>query len=138
MIYIGPKFLSAPSALMTVTLGSRPHTKNFKNVKVFVYVFKTLLFPNLIVKLIRLWFDEYFAHWNPPIPHPPSPHPTLGHVKVKVTDLEFSRNKMCNITKCAISGELSCLATGLVLFYLAMTRVQILMCASRRPSFFVS
>ena len=65
-----------------------------------LFVFKTLLFPNLIVKLIRLWFDEYFAP---------------GHVKVKVTDLEFSRNKMCNITNCAISGELSCLVTGLVL-----------------------
>ena len=61
MIYIGPKFLSA---LMIVTLGLRSHSYNFKNVKVFVYVFKILLIPNLITELIHLWFDEYFAHCN--------------------------------------------------------------------------
>ena len=104
MIDTGQKFLSAPLALVTVSLESRSHTWNFKNDKVFVYVFKTSLFPNLITKLIHLWFDEYFAHCNRPIPPPP----TLGHVKIKVTDLEFSRKKNCNIRR------LSCLATGLV------------------------
>ena len=62
MIYTGPKFLSAPSAPMAVTLGSR--SQNFINDKVFVEVFKTALFPNLITDLIQLWFDENFAQCN--------------------------------------------------------------------------
>ena len=55
------------------------------NVKVFVKVFKTSLFPNLTTDLIYLWYDD--PYWSTilcstiPI--------TLGHVKVKVTDLEF-------------------------------------------------
>ena len=56
------------------------------NVKVFVKVFKTSLFPNLITDLIHLWYDD--TYWSKilcsTIPT------TLGHVKVKVTDLEFS------------------------------------------------
>ena len=55
------------------------------NVKVFVKVFKTSLFPNLITDLIHLWYDD--TYWSnilrSTIPT------TLGHVKVKVTDLEF-------------------------------------------------
>ena len=74
MIYTGPKFLSSLSALMTVTLGSRSKIKNFRNVKVFVKVFKTSLFPNLNTELIHFWFDENFAQCNPP-------HPTPGHVQ---------------------------------------------------------
>ena len=107
MIYIGPKFLSAPSALMTVTLGSRSHTSNFKNVKVFVYVFKTLLFLNLITE-IHLSFDEYLLIAIPsPLPPPPPSPSTPGHVKIKVT--EFSRNKICNIRRAILSGDMSCL-----------------------------
>ena len=36
---------------------------------------------------------------------------TLGHVKIKVTDLEISRNKMCNIRRAilSLSGDRSCL-----------------------------
>ena len=55
------------------------------NVKVLVNVFKTSLFPNLITDLIHLWYDD--TYWSKilcsTIPT------TLGHVKVKVTDLEF-------------------------------------------------
>ena len=55
------------------------------NVKVFVKVSKTSLFLNLITDLIHLWYDD--TYWSKilcstiPI--------TLGHVKVKVKDLEF-------------------------------------------------
>ena len=57
-------------------------------VKVFVKVFKTSLFPNLITDLIHLWYDD--TYW-PKILRSTIPF-TLGHVKVKVkvTDLEFS------------------------------------------------
>ena len=55
------------------------------NVKVFVKVFKTSLFPNLITDLIHLWYDD--TYWSKILR---STIPTtLGHVKVKVTDLEF-------------------------------------------------
>ena len=54
--------------------------------KVFVKAFKTLLFPNRITDLFHLWYDD--TYWSKilcsTIPT------TLGHVKVKVTDLEFS------------------------------------------------
>ena len=70
---------------MTVALRLRSQTENL-NVKVFVKVFKTSLFPNLITDLIHLWYDD--TYWSKilcsTIPT------TLGHVKVKVTDLEFS------------------------------------------------
>ena len=68
-----------PPALAALALAST-------NVKVFVKVFKTSLFPNLITDLIHLWCDD--KYWSKilrstiPI--------TLGHVKVKVTALEFS------------------------------------------------
>ena len=55
------------------------------NVKVFVKVFKTL-FPNLTTDLIHLSYDD--TYWSK-ILHSTIPT-TLGHVKVKVTDLEFS------------------------------------------------
>ena len=54
------------------------------NVKVFVKVFKTSLFPNLITDLIHLWYDD--TYWSKIL----RSTTTLGHVKVKVTDLEFS------------------------------------------------
>ena len=74
MIVTGQKFLSAPSALMTVTLRSKSQTQNLNvkdfvkphyfltlsktknlNVKVFLKVFMTPLFPNLITDFIHLW-----------------------------------------------------------------------------------
>ena len=56
------------------------------NVKVFVKVFKTSLFPNLITDLIYLWYDD--TYWSKILC---TTIPTiLGHVKVKDTDLEFS------------------------------------------------
>ena len=56
------------------------------NVEVFVKVFKTSLFPSLITDLLHLWYDD--TYWSK-ILHSTIPT-TLGHVKVKVTDLEFS------------------------------------------------
>ena len=74
----GQKFLSAPSALMTMTLRSRSQNLNVK-------VFKTSLFPNLITDLIHLWYDD--TYWSKILRN--TIPTTLGHVKVKVTDLEF-------------------------------------------------
>ena len=84
MIDTGQKFLSAPSALITVTLKSRLQTWNL-NVKVFIKVFKTSLFSNVITDLIHLWYG--YTYWSK-ILHS-TIHTTLGLVKVKVTDLEF-------------------------------------------------
>ena len=56
------------------------------NVKVFVKVFKTSLFPNLITDLIHLWYDD--TYWTK-ILRSTIPNP-LGHVMVTVTNLEFS------------------------------------------------
>ena len=51
------------------------------NVKVFVKVFKTSLFPNLIIDFIHLWYD--YTYWSNLLR---STIPTTqGHVKVKVT-----------------------------------------------------
>ena len=84
MIDTGQKFLSAPSALITMTLSSRLQAYDL-NVKVFIKVFKTSLFPNLITDIIHLWYAD--AHWSKILR---STIPTtLGHVKVKGTDLEF-------------------------------------------------
>ena len=85
MIDTGQKFLSAPSALMTVTLRSRSQTL-ILNVQVFGKVFKTSLNPNLTTDLIHFWYDDtyWFKILCSTIPT------TLGHVKVKVTDLKFS------------------------------------------------
>ena len=81
MIDTGQQFLSA---LMTVTLRLRSQTLNL-NVKVFVKVFKTSLFPNLITDLIHLWYDD--TYWSKILRN--TIPTTLGHVKVKITDLEF-------------------------------------------------
>ena len=81
----GQTFLSAPSALMTVTLRSRLQTLDL-NAKAFEKVFKTSLFPNLTTNLIFLWYGDNY--WSKVFPSSiPTP---LVHVKVKVTDLEFS------------------------------------------------
>ena len=56
------------------------------NVKVFVKVFKTSLIPNLITDFIHLWYDD--TYWSKILHSTIST--SLGHVKVKVTDLEFS------------------------------------------------
>ena len=53
----------------------------FTNVKVFVEVFKTSLFPNLITDLIHLWNDD--TYWSKSL-HSTIPTP-LGQVKVKIT-----------------------------------------------------
>ena len=55
------------------------------------FVIKTSLFPNLITDLIHLWYDD--TCWSKILR---STIPTtLGYVKVKVTDLEFSCKILC-------------------------------------------
>ena len=77
----GRAIILSPASALALALASAS-----TNVKVFVKVFKTSLFPNLIIDLIHLWYDD--TYWSKllrstiPI--------TLCHVKVKVTDLEFS------------------------------------------------
>ena len=83
IIDTGQKFLSAPSALMTVTLRSRSQNLS---VKVSIKFFKTWLFPNFITNLIHLWYDDTYVSKILCSTF----LSTLGHVKVKVTDLEFS------------------------------------------------
>ena len=60
-----------------------PSASASTNVKVFVKVFKTSLYPNLTTDLIHLWYDDtyWFKILRSTIPT------ALGHVKVKVTDL---------------------------------------------------
>ena len=76
-----------------------------KVLKFSLIFFLTSLFPNLITNLIHLWFDDIY--WSKilysAIPPPP-----------KVMSKSGSQN--FPETKCAMSGELSCLATGLVNF----------------------
>ena len=55
------------------------------NAEVFVKVFKTSLFPNLITDLIHLRYD--YTYWSKILRS--SIPATIGHVKVKVTDLEL-------------------------------------------------
>ena len=56
----------------------------FRGVKVFVKVFKTSIFPNLITDLIHLWYDD--TYWSKILPS--SILTTLVHVKVKVTVMQ--------------------------------------------------
>ena len=115
MIYIGPKFLSAPLALMTVTLGSRSHIRILKMLKfsfTFLrpYYFLTLSLNCFIFGLMNI------LHIAIPHPHPPTPTPFQVMSKSRSWTLIFPE------TKCAISGELSCLATGLVFFWPTLLR----------------
>ena len=106
-------FLSAPSALMTVTLG-----QGHRILKMLKFSFKFLR-PHYFLTLSPIWFIFglmkilHSAIPNPappPPPPPPPPHfPHPGHVKIMVTDLEFSRNKMCNVRQAVLSGDKSCL-----------------------------
>ena len=62
-----------------------------------------------MVDLVPIWYkDRYCPPPPPPPPPPPLPPPHTGHVKIKVTDLEFSRNNMCNIRRAILSGDRSC------------------------------
>ena len=79
------------SKVFISTINSHDHDLEIKvtenlNVKVFVKVFKTSVSTNLITDVIHLWYDD--TYWSKilcsTIPT------TLGNVKVKFTDLEFS------------------------------------------------
>ena len=50
--------------------------------------------------LVPIWYKDKYC--------PPPSHTYPGHVKNKVTDLEFSRNKVCNIRRAILSGDRSC------------------------------
>ena len=56
--------------------------------------FKTSLFPNLITDLIHLWYDD--TYWSKILCSTCIPT-TLGHVKVKVKDLELFSNLITDL-----------------------------------------
>ena len=62
--------------------------------------------------LVPIWYkDRYCTPLPPPTPHARThthTHTYPGHVKIKVTDLEFSRNKICNIRRAILSSDRSC------------------------------
>ena len=119
MIYTGPKFLSA---LMTVTLSHR-----LRILKMLNFSFKFLR-PHYFITLPLIFFIfglmKILHSANPPPPPPPAPpppphththtHAHRGHIKIKVTDLEFSRNNMCNIRQASLSSDRSCFMVQVV------------------------
>ena len=62
--------------------------------------------PHYFLTLSLIWFDGNFAQCSHSSPLHTHTHP--GHVKIKVTDLEFSWNKMCSIRRAILSGDRSC------------------------------
>ena len=52
--------------------------------------------------LVPIWYKDRYCT-------PPPTHTHPGYVKIKVTDLEISRNKMCNIRRAILSSDRSCL-----------------------------
>ena len=74
----GRAIVLPPASALALALASASASTN---VEVFIKVFKTSLFPNLITDLIHLWYDD--TYWSKILR---STIPTtLGHVKVKVT-----------------------------------------------------
>ena len=78
ILFSSPEQCSQRAIVLPLALAST-------NVKVFVKVFKSSLFPNLITDFIHLWYDD--TYWSKILR---STIPTtLGDVNVKVTDYEF-------------------------------------------------
>ena len=78
--FVLPSVLAAVLALVVALVLA------LASVSTNVKVFKASLFPNLITDFIHLWYDD--TYWSKILS---STIPiTLGHVKVKVIDLEFS------------------------------------------------
>ena len=59
MIDTGPKFYSLPSPPPCMTLRSRSQTWNFY-VIVLRKVFRTSLFPNPMIDLVHVWYDDRY------------------------------------------------------------------------------
>ena len=81
------------------------HDKHVYLSKVFISIYDRDLGVEVAEKMLKFsfkflrshyfltlfWFDEFcIVHPNPSTP---------SHVKIKITNLEFSRNKMCNIRR---------------------------------------
>ena len=103
--------LSAPSALMTWSWGWDHRLRILKTLN---FSFKFLR-PHYFLTLSLIWFDENFVQCSHPPPNTHThthshthTHTHTGHVKIKVTDLEFSRNKICSIRRAILSGDSSC------------------------------
>ena len=66
-----------------------------------------------MLKFLFTFLRHYFLTLSPNwfifdlinILHIAVPHPTPGHIKIKVMDLEFSRNKMYSIRRAILSGD---------------------------------
>ena len=88
MIDTGPKFYIVPSPPPYMTLRSRSRTFMLK---FYVKLFRTSLFPNPMVYLFHVWFDDRCLS---KILCSTIPNPVHGF-KVKVTDLEFLYWSLC-------------------------------------------
>ena len=78
MIDIGPKVYSVSSPTPCVTLRSSHRLRTFMS-KFYVKVFRTSLFPNPMMDLVHVWYDD--RYWS-------KIHTPIHDLKVKVTDLE--------------------------------------------------
>ena len=56
MIDMGPKFYAVPSPLPYMTLRSGHRLRTFM-LKFCIKVFRTSLFPNPMIYLVRIWYD---------------------------------------------------------------------------------
>ena len=84
MIDIGPKFYAVPSHPLTWPQGQGHRLRSFM-LKFCVKCFKASLFPNHMIDLIYILYDD--RYWSKILC---STIPTPSHgLKVKVTDLEF-------------------------------------------------
>ena len=105
MIYTGPKFYQHHQRSWPWPWGRGHRLRILKMLK-FSFMF---LRPQYFLTLSPIWFIfGLMIHIGPKFCAVLSPFPS-GHVKIKVTDLEFSRHKMCNIRRAILSGDRSCL-----------------------------
>ena len=82
MIGIGPKIYTVPSPTPYMALRSRSRTSMLK---FYVKVFRTSLFPNIMMDLVHVWYDG--RYWSIRLCRTIcTPHNGL---KVKLTDLEL-------------------------------------------------
>ena len=84
------------------------HRLRILMLKFYTKVFRISLLLNYTMDLVPIWYKDRYCPPSPPPPHTHT-HTHPSHVKIKVTDLEFSRNKMCNIRRAIQSGDRSCI-----------------------------
>ena len=89
MIDTGPIFYSVPSLPPCMTLGQGHRLRTFM-LTFYVKVFRISLFPNPLMDLVHLWYND--RYWSK-ILHSVIPDP-IHDFKVKVTDLELL-SKFC-------------------------------------------